>query len=384
MMSANWNRSLAANLLSAAAVLAGVAAFAPSAQAQGRAPAGADESPTIVSAVETLSDEPSGLVKLFAKRLCDVLAKNKVTLSAKLSAIPVLPNAINPNDKDLARIHDTVARIVGPAAAGKTLPPELCADLLDCVARFCPSSDSSMEAAAALARAAQGGLGGTGKQAPSPALAATAIREALYKCFAHVHCAWINQDDVLALKLAAEKDLLGTFATLLACEGEKPDAAALSKQMDEVYRRVSEGAAPGETENAPGADEVLKVLVARLEALRKETGAIAEMAGARKEIAALAGQFLSAVNKEDRKTALACVSAPMAAALEKLPSLRSAVGGAEVEKIEFQCVARFGAPGGKRFLDVQVAVTGKSGTPQQRTARLGLEHAPEGWKIAAP
>jgi hypothetical protein len=275
-------------------------------------------------------------------------------------------------------------RIVEAARQDKTLPPELRADLLECVARFCPSSASSMEAAAALARAAQAGLAGPDQQAPAPGSAAAAIRAALYKCFDHVHCAWINEDDVAALKLAAEKDLMGTFATLLACEGYKPDAEAFAKALDEVYHRVSAVAGPSEVENAPGAEDVLKVLIARLDGLRKEAGAIAEMAGARKDIAALAGQFLSAVNKEDRKAALACASAPMAAALEKLPSLRSAVGGAEVEKIEFRCVARFGAPDGKRFVDVQVAVTGKAGAPRERTARLGLEHTVEGWKITAP
>ena len=125
--------------------------------------------------------------------------------------------------------------------------------------------------------------------------------------------------------------------------------------------------------------------MAQLEAVVKDVPAIAEMSAARKDIAKLLQQFLSAVNAEDRKTAAACLTPEMAKALEKLPSLRSAIGGGgEVEKIEFRAIAGFGAPGGKRFVDARVAVTVKGGAAKTLTARMHLQSTTEGWKITAP
>ena len=191
---------------------------------------------------------------------------------------------------------------------------------------------------------------------------------------------------------------MGSLAYLLASAGEKdastrdsspaaprPDAAALAKALEEVHRRANEGAAPREAENAPGAEEVCKVLIAQLDALRQEAAGIAELAGARKDLAELVQKFLTAVNQEDRKTASACSTPEMAKALEKLPSLRSAIGGAvDVEKIEFLRLASFGAPKDKRFADVGVIVSFKGDRAQERVARLHVQAAPDGWRIATP
>ena len=367
----------------ALAALAVVGPRARPARAQSKA-AAAEETAQVVAAAEALADHPSGVVKLFAKRLADVLTRNKVALPPKLAG-PLQPNTVNVEDKDLAKVHDALVPLLRLAGSGKNLPAALRVELQEAVARHCPSSASSTEAAAAMQRLAADALSGQGEMLVKPEAAAAATREALYKCFDHVHCAWINADDVAALKLAAEKNLMGTLAYLLACTGEKPSAEALAKALVEVHRRVNEGAAPREAENAAGSEEVLKALIAQVDALRQETAAIAELAGARKDLAGLVQKFLAAVNQEDRKTASACSTPEMAKALEKLPSLRSAIGGAvDVEKIEFLRLASFGAVKDKRFADAGVIVSFKGDRAQERIARLHVQSTSDGWRIATP
>ena len=82
--------------------------------------AGAEETAQAVAAAEALADHPSGVVKLFARRLADVLARNKVALPAKLSG-PLQPNTVNVEDKDLAKVHDALAPLVRLAGSGKGL-----------------------------------------------------------------------------------------------------------------------------------------------------------------------------------------------------------------------------------------------------------------------
>ncbi len=359
------------------------------APAQAR-PAGPDEAAQVQAAIETLADHPAGLVQLFAKRLADALANHKVALTPKLAALPLRPNAVSPDEKDIARVRETVARIISVAKADKPFSLALRAELLGVIAKHCPSSAGAMDAADALARLAEAGLlappgpaGGAESAPPRPEEAAAAIREALFLCFDHTYAAWITTDDVAALRQAASENLMGQFAYLQACAGQKPDAAALAKALAGVRARVAEGAGPREADNAPGADDLLKALLAQLDVLGQSAQALAELAGERKDIARLLQQFLSAVSREDRALAAASATPAMAKALEKLPSLRSAIGGAEVEKIEFQGIAAFGATGEKRSADARVLVTVK-GAAKARTARLALEKTADGWKIAVP
>ena len=104
--------------VAAVVMLAAVGLVAPRA-AQARPPAGGEEAAKVVAAIEALADHPSGMVKLFAKRLVDVLNKDaykdKVALSAKLKALQVAPNQVNPKDEDLAKVHEAVAKIIEPA-----------------------------------------------------------------------------------------------------------------------------------------------------------------------------------------------------------------------------------------------------------------------------
>ena len=339
-----------------------------------------------VAAAEPLAGHPSGLVALFAKRLSDVLAKHGAALTAKLTNIKLQPANTSLDEKELESIHKMTAPIIELARAGavrgKPIPAPLRAEVLEVIAGYCPSSTASMEAAAELSHLVEASLGGKGEPPVAAQAAAEAIRQALYKCFDHTHSAWINTDDVAALKLAAEQGLMGALAYLQACTAAKPDAEGLAKALGEVHRRTGEGAAPREAENAAGAEEVCKTLIAQLEALKAEAASIAELAAARKEITQLAAQFIAAINKEDRKAAAECLTPAMARAIEKLPSLKAAVGGAgDGQSLEFLYLLRFGAPGGKPFVDVQVILRGKKDEYQQRAARLQLESTPAGWRI---
>lgn len=351
-----------------------------------------DPKAALVTAIEPLADHKSDYVKSYAKAAAEVLARHHVPLPAKLSEI-VLSGGHQAalTDADLRAVWEQTDKVLRlcrlslPSPSLDALPQPLAIDLLGCIVQSCPSSFARMEAAILMSDLAKRDLGQNRSNAVTALAASDALRGALYNCFDHAHCAWITADDVLALQTAQNFNLLKDYIFLKALAMKDATAQSLDQSLDEISETLTNASAGNENPSSSGAQQAVDALAAQLKDCRASCGPILAFVQAYKEILALTKSFLAAVNAEDREAAAKCLTPKTAAELDKLPSLRQGIAGAEdVKQIQFQSISTPTITDSLYVVDVKLALVNSRAVVTDASATFIFTKTDAGWRIGRP
>jgi len=362
-------------------------------------PAPASPVKEIVSVTESLAKMDVAAGRAFAWDLVQVLAKHEKTLAEQKvewpEALTALkggprPEADAPTDAERQRIYDQTEPLLRAAnemdpdgPAEWTCPAKLGVALLVVAAEKCPSVSGRVVAAGRLLERCLPEAEGrrAALEELSPAVAARAYEAALGRVL-EMLAKGPSEDAANALIIGVMATPAGSYFLVDAMASGAPDAEAIRKRAGEWRAKVEAARRVEDPEEIRGAVETA---AKALEAVKAKAGLIAETAGQRLALEALAKKFLLAVNTENRAQALECLTAKSGETLAKAESLRAAFTGREDTK---DVLCRGAGPayslGGREYVTVCYRIVDTAGRGASAAKEMSLVKTETGWLLGEP
>jgi len=362
-------------------------------------PAPASPVKEIVSVTESLAKMDVGAGRAFAWDLVQVLAKHKKALAEQKVEWPEAlldlkrgprPEAGAPTEAERQRIYDQTEPLLRAAnemdpdgPPERTCPVKLGVAILETVAERCPSA--SVCAAAARRLVERCLPDAEGRKAPleelSPGVAARAYEAALGRAL-EMLAKGPSEDAANALIIGVMATPAGSYFLVDAMASGAPDAEAIRKRAGEWRAKVEAARRAEDPEEIRGAVETA---AKALEAVKAKAGLIAETAGQRLALEALAKKFLLAVNTENRAQALECLTAKSGETLAKAESLRAAFTGREDTKdVLYRGTGPACRVGGREYVTVLYRIVDTAGRGASAAKEMGLVKTETGWQLGDP
>jgi len=362
-------------------------------------PAPASPVARIVSVTESLAKMDVRAGRAFAWDLVRVLAKHEKAMAEHKVEWPEAllalkrgprPEAGEPSDAERRRIYDQTEPLLRAAnemdpdgPPERTCPTKLGVALLVAVSEKCPSASGRVVAAGRLLEQCRPDA--EGRQAAleelSPGVAARAYEAALGRTL-EMLAKGPSEDAANALVIGVTATPAGVYFLVDAMASGTPNAEAIRKRAGEWRAKVEAARRVEDPEAIRGAVETA---AKALEALKAKAGLIAETAGQRLVLEALAKKFLLAVNTENRTQALECLTAKSGEALAKAESLRAAFTGREDTKdVLYRGVGPAYSLGGRDCVTVLYRIVDTAGRGASATKEMGLVRTETGWLLGVP
>jgi len=361
-------------------------------------PAPASPVAQIVSVTESLAKMDVGAGRAFAWELVQMLAKHEKTLAERKVEWPEAlldlkrgprPEAGEPSDAERRRIYDQTEPLLRAAnemdpdgPPEQTCPTQLGVALLVVAAEKCPSVSACASAAGRLVERCLPDA--EGRKPPleelSPGVAARAYEAALGRVL-EMLAKGPSEDAANALIIGVMATPAASYFLVDAMASGAPEAAAVEKRAGEWRAKVE---AARRAEDPEEIRRAVEMAIKVLKAVKARAGQIAETAGQRLALEALAKKFLLAVNTENRAQALECLTAKSGEALAKAESLRAAFTGREDTKdVLYRGVGPVGL-GGREYVTVCYRIVDTAGRGASAAKEMGLVKTETGWQLGEP
>ena len=361
-------------------------------------PAPASPVAQIVSVTESLAKMDVGAGRAFAWELVQMLAKHEKTLAERKVEWPEAlldlkrgprPEAGEPSDAERRRIYDQTEPLLRAAnemdpdgPPEQTCPTQLGVALLVVAAEKCPSVSACASAAGRLVERCLPDA--EGRKPPleelSPGVAARAYEAALGRAM-EMLAKGPSEDAANALIIGVMATPAASYFLVDAMASGAPEAAAVEKRAGEWRAKVE---AARRAEDPEEIRRAVEMAIKVLKAVKARAGQIAETAGQRLALEALAKKFLLAVNTENRAQALECLTAKSGEALAKAESLRAAFTGREDTKdVLYRGVGPVGL-GGREYVTVCYRIVDTAGRGASAAKEMGLVKTETGWQLGEP
>jgi hypothetical protein len=191
-----------------------------------------------------------------------------------------------------------------------------------------------------------------------------------------------SEDAANALIIGVMATPAGSYFLVDAMASGAPDAEAIRKRAGEWLAQL---AAVQRAEDPAEIRRAVETAAKALEALKAKAGLIAETAGQRLALEALAKKFLLAVNTENRAQALECLTAKSGEALAKAESLRAAFTGREDTKdVLYRGAGPAYSMGGREYVTVCYRIVDTAGRGASAAKEMSLVKTETGWLLGDP